>query len=345
MAPVSKKNILAQLSLPKLIILGGAGLAILIVVLSMLGLFMRNMPMHGWSTGFKSESEVAVMPGYPGGGGMMARDGDYAGADLSYRNIMPPMAPRPAGNGAEEFETTDYTATIKTGSVERTCGDIERLKKDESVVFLSADRGERNCYYMFKVENAAVPNVVALLEGHDPEDLSKRTETIQGQVRDFTAELEVLNQKLTSIEEALTEAQSAYDSLTAFAVNNGDAEALARAVESKLTLIDRLTQEKLNLAAESDRLSRAKEDQMDRLVYTHFAVSVYEDPLFDGKGIAESWRQALKDTVQTFNHVLQAVTVGLISYLLLIAQIAIYGFILIFIAKYAWRYGRRFWNS
>ena len=329
--PVAKRALLSKLSLPKLIILGAAGLAVVIIVLSMLGMVARQFgigPHSGVS--FGGDGDMAMM--------------EESVASRAYPGMMPPMADYYAGNDAQAYEATDYDASIRTRSLARACDSIDTLKTNGAVVFMRAERNDQNCFYSFKVEKERVEGVVEHIDALSPDTFTKRTETIAKTVRDYSGELSALEERMVSLTASLESAEEAYDELVAFAVENGDADALARAIQNKIAFIDRLTQEKLALEHERERMTRAKDDELDRLVYTYFTVSVVEDRIVDLRGMAETWKQSLKDMVAMVNHVLMGVTIGLIGYLFLLAQFALYGFILLVIAKFGWRLVRRVWE-
>jgi hypothetical protein len=110
-------------------------------------------------------------------------------------------------------------------------------------------------------------------------------------------------------------------------------------------MIERLTQEKIRIDEQLDRLTRGKAEQLDRLEYTYFYVSVYENKYVDTKGLGDSWKQAVREFVYKLNQMLQDLTIGLVLFLLFIVQWLIYAVIALVIAKYGWRFVRAFWSS
>lgn len=301
--------------------------------------------------------------GMGGGYGGYAMDGDAAygyGADymyakeeaammprLSARNAassMPsPLPPQTTGDDAEAYEVTQYSAQIESRRSEDSCAQVSALKERDDVIFESANTYDRGCDFSFKVKHESVEDVLAFVESMDPKELSENTYTIKAQVEDFTSEVEVLEKKRASIDATLASALDAYEEITQLATNTQNAEALAKIIDSRIGIIERLTQERININEQLDRLARAKAQQLDRLEYTYFSVSVYENRFIDGENLKDSWKQAFKDFVRDANEIVQNLTVGLLLLLFLIAQWALYALIALFVAKYAWKVGKRIW--
>ena len=164
-------------------------------------------------------------------------------------------------------------------------------------------------------------------------------------IDDYTSEIEILTKKLASVEKTLTDAQSAYDQVTVLATRNQDVASLAKIIESKIQLIERLTQERLNTKERIDRLNQSKAEQIDRVDYTLFSVSVYDIVIFDLKQIKNSWVYELKQFVNEFNSMIQNITVGLGTYLFQLIQIIIYLFIALFVVKYGWKAVKKIWRA
>lgn len=267
------------------------------------------------------------------------------GVSLSTRNVMPivPGYGGTTGNDAEAFEITDYSATIETTNLEKTCSVITDLKGKSYVIFEYSNSYDRGCNHTFKVEHEHVAEVLAVIKDLNPRDLSENIQTIKEQIKDFTSQEEILQKKLVAIDQTLKTALAAYDEITAIATKSQDAGSLAKIIDSKVGIIERLTQERININQQLEYLARGKADQLDRLDYTYFHVNVYENKYVDGKNIADSWKQALRDFVSSINSTLQQLTVGLLGFVLAVIQGLIYLFLLVVFAKYAWKIVKSFW--
>jgi hypothetical protein len=212
------------------------------------------------------------------------------------------------------------------------------------VIFESSNEYKKNCNYRFKVENNSTEEILAIVENLNPKELNENTYTIKRLVDDYTSELEILENKMASIEETLNNAVSAYDNITGLATRTQDVESLANIIDSKIRIIERLTQEKININAQLERINRSKEEQLDKLKYTYFNIYVTENKFIDGQNLKNSWETTIKLFVRDINKVIQDVTVNLVSLLFLVLQYIIYLFILLLITKYCWKFAKNIWK-
>jgi len=278
-------------------------------------------------------------------------DAYYDGEDSAYgigggNNIGIPY-PQPGGTiggDAEDFEVTEYNATIETRDRDTACVVITDLKKFQYVVFENANEYDKGCNFTFKVEHAYVAELLAVIEDLNPKDISENVYTIQRQIENVTSEAEILQNKLDSINQTLKDALSAYDEVTELATRTQDVSSLTKIIDSKIDIISRLTQERINISAQLERLERSKAQQLDRLVYTYFNVSVYENKFVDGTTIKESWKRAVQGAVSDINRAIQDISVNLLAFLFTLIQYVIYLFIIVFTAKYLWKAVKGIWN-
>ena len=297
-----------------------------------------------YDTGYGLSMESAEIPS------SFSLGGASGAPSLSARNIAPIMPPIPderttPGNDAEQFEVTEYSGRIETANLDSVCNTIADLKGRDYVIFENATKYDKNCNYYFKVKRDKVTEILAIVKNLQPKELIENTYTIKRQIEDFTSEIEILNNQKTSIDETLKLAISAYDEITGVATKSQNAEALAKIIDSKIRIIERLTQERININTQLDRLARAKADELDRLEYTYFRLNVIEKKYFDGQDLKDSWRAAIKKFVLDINKILQDITVNLISWLFIVLQYALYLFILVVLGKYGWRLIKRIWQS
>lgn len=269
---------------------------------------------------------------------------------LSVRNISAGIAPVPqtpgtTGTDAENFEVVNYTGSIETNHLADTCKTVADLKAKDYVVFENSGEGETYCNYTFKVAKDHVAEVKSLIESLDPKELAENKFTIKNQVEDFTSETDILKKKAEVIDTTLKNALAAYDQITALAARTQDAGALAKVIDSKIQTIERLTQERLNINEQLDRLGRGKAQQLDRLDYTYFTITVYENKYFDAENLKDSWKQAVRSFFFDLNKITQDLSIGLVTLLITAAQFILYFFIVVFVAKYVWRGTKLIWNK
>ena len=314
------------------------GIVVLMIISSFVGLpittitdkaIQRTSPSYSGEVGY---NEVASY--------------DSAQLDLSTRSVtVPPENGSVSGNDAEEFEVTEYSSRIETRNLERTCAVITDLKPRADVIFERANEYSSGCNYTFKVENSSASEILAIVKDLDPKEISENTYTIKQRLEDYTSELEILEQKLESINDTLGTALSAYDDITSIATQTQDAESLAKIIDSKVNIIERLSQERIKVNSAIERLSRSKAQQLDRLNYTYFHINIYENKYIDGDNLSDSWKSAIKNFVSDINRIAQDITINLISLILLILQYALYILIVVLVAKYGWVIIKRIWNN
>ncbi len=262
--------------------------------------------------------------------------------------IIVPPTPEPdfsTGTDAEDYEVKYYTGTIKTRKLDDTCETIAALKIKDYVIFENSNKNDENCYYSFKVEKKYTEEIVELIESFKPETFNANIRTIKKAVEGIQNELEILNNKLTSVEATLSTAQEQYDEISKLATRNQDAETLAKIIDSKLNLIEKLTNERLNIKAQIDRYNKSMEDQLDQLNYTFFSINVFKDVIFDWKDIKETWKFEAKEMVRNINEVFQAISLNLVTYIVRFAQAVLYLFISIFLLKFVWIGVKKIWKS
>ena len=265
---------------------------------------------------------------------------------LSIRNVAPEFDEEySSGSNAEAFEVTEHFATIETRNATKDCRVISDLKASADIIFENSNEYDRGCNYTFKTIKDRVPQVLLIIESLDPKDIRENTFSIKRQVDDFTNEVEVLNKKKNSIEKTLEDAVNAYDEIAKLATKTQDAESLAKIIDSKIRIIERLTQEKININERLERLSRSKEEQLDRLNYTYFHVNIFENKYFDIKIIKDSWKTSIKRFVTDTNNILQNITINLVTLLFRAIQFVLYFFIILIVAKYTIRAAKNLWTK
>lgn len=265
---------------------------------------------------------------------------------LSARNVMLDIDDGYiSGKDAEDFEITEYNARIKTSRLDKVCNEIKELKTKDYIIFERANKNENYCGYRFKVEKNRAEEVLRIIKNLKPENLDINTSSIKKRIEDFTGEEEILTKRLAQIEETLEDAQNAYNAVTQLATKARDVETLAKIINDKIVLIEKLTTERLNTKNNLDKLSQAKALQLDKLDYTFFTVSVYKNLIIDIKVIKDSWERELKNFVREFNNMLQGISIKLLLCATKLIQVAIYLLIALFVAKYGWRFVKFVWKK
>lgn len=289
-----------------------------------------------------SSNQMAMSPAYDAEEGYFTSDV----AGIAKSEFMPEPSPGySAGNDAEAFEVKRYDATIKSKKLEETCSVIAKLKEKAYVIFESSNENDENCSYQFKVEKESADAVLSVIQDLKPYQLNTNITSIKASVENVQTEIDILNKKLESVEKTLEEAQTAYDEISQLATAKEDAETLAKIIDSKLNLIEKLTAERMNIKSQIDYYNKNKADQLDQLDYTFFSVYIEKELIFDWKAIKDNWQYETRQWVQNLSSAVQAITLNFVLYLVYALLGVIYLFVSVFFVKWAWRGVKRIWKN
>lgn len=317
--------------------LGGFAVFALFVLYVLTNIFSSGLGMSGNSVSMPSVSPDMYY-------------GETKPADLSIRNVVGGMQPQvengyTAGDEGEAYEVKEYSATIETRNRARDCDAVRALKVRTDVVFQNANEYDRGCSYTFKVKKESVEEILGIVKGLHPKELTEASYTIQQQVEDYTSEIQILENKLASLDKTLADAVLSYENITVLATNAGNVDSLAKIIESKLTIIERLTSARIETSNYLERMQRSKADALDRLLYTYFTVTVYENKFVDGEEITNSWKTAVQQFVREINKAVQDMSIGLVYFILVVVKIGLYFVIGLFAARFGWMFAKRVWKS
>lgn len=277
---------------------------------------------------------------------MMSKSGYASDMAISTSNIMPPV-PGPDGSvqvNAEAYEIKDYYVNYKKSDKTKVCATVASLKPRADVIFENSNESKYSCSYGFKVIKENAEDILQLLKDLGPEDVNSNVYTIQKYVEGLTDQLTVLKNRLDQTETALADAQTAYNELTVLATRQRDVESLTKLIDLKLNTIERLSNERLNINQQYEQIQKQKADQLERLQYVNFNVSVQESRYVDWDQIKDSWKLEIQNFVQDFNSLVQWISVKLVSYILSAAVALIYIGIAFVILKLVWLVGRKVWH-
>ncbi len=346
---------LEKYNLTPIKIVKSLGLILLVIIVLSFAFGFINRTLHSvsnpsrqYSSGFGS----GMTEGFSNVSGMAMNKG-MTNSILSSKGIMPSSIRNMAssnndytpGVDAEDFEITEYRAMIKTRNLEQSCNSIASLKSKDYVIFESSNSGDNNCNFRFKVEKDKTEEVLAVIESLNPREINESIETIKKQIDDFTSEEEILKRKLRTMDNTLSSAIIAYNEISKLATQTRDAGSLANIIESKIKIIERLSQEKINTSAKLERISRLKAERLDRLEYTYFNINIYENKYIDIDRLKDSWNNSIKSFVFNMNKVLQDLSIGLITLAAYTFQYLLYLLIMLVVGKYVWKLFKKIWNN
>lgn len=289
----------------------------------------------------------------PMGGGMMAEESYSVAADMAMPGMpgMSQMMPMPQVNGsrnAELYQRAGYNASYETRKFKETCAAIEDLKPLSYVLFDSASNGERYCSYSFRVEKEKTDEVVAKLKELDPKEWNVSIESVAQGIENTSDRVDILKRRLASIEATLNEAEAAFTRLSALATQNARVTDLTNIITQKLSMVERLTNEKLSLEEQIRQYSGSKDDQMEVTTYSHFSVSVSKWNAVDWQSLKDSWKYKVQETLRSMSDTVGSILLTIPALILtfiwygLIFALTILSFTVF--AKYMLKAVKSIWN-
>lgn len=317
-----------------------------VLSLVVLNVFSKTLFPNETSSALRQVSNSVSSPSAMDSGMAMGYEMEDAYSQKMVNPIMPPIyngyVP---GNDAGDFEVTDYSVTIETRNLTNDCQAIADILSRADVVYENSGEYEQGCNYTFKVEKESVDEVLALIQELNPKYLNENSYTIKKEVSGYTDEIEILETKLASLDKTLEEALASYEVVSKQATNAGDIASLTSIIDSKLNMIERLNSSKLDTISQLERLNKAKTESLERLTYTYFNINVYENKFVDGQQLKDSWKVAVQELGQDINTWFQELTLGLVALMLMIVKFAIYGLILLFVARPSFTFVKKVWNN
>lgn len=291
----------------------------------------------------------------PMGGGSYGVDSDVSYSEsadmvMSAPGMMmaPPMPSVNGSRNAELYQRAGYSASYETRKFKETCTAIEDLKPLSYVLFDSASNGERYCSYSFRVEKEKTEEVIAKLKALNPKDWNVSIESVAQGIENTSDRVDILKRRLASIDETLKEAEVAFARLSALATQNARVTDLTNIITQKLSMVERLTNEKLSLEEQIRQYSGGKDDQIEETTYSHFSVSVSKWSAIDWQSLKDSWKYKVQNTLRDISDTLASI---LLTIPALILTFIWYGLVfglsilsLAVFAKFMMKFVMKIWN-
>jgi hypothetical protein len=278
---------------------------------------------------------------------------EYEWGDASVYEETARIAPVPSssytvGDDAESFESLSYNVSFKRADIDTTCDTIESWKPLMYVVFETSSRNDVSCHYRFKVKREYVDTMLPEIEKLNPENFTANTETMKKQLVEYSDRLSILLRKQEILETSLENSSRAYSDLKALATSVEDVDSLTKIITNEIRDIGRLTEERILLSQEIERLSKNKSELEDSIDYVSFSLMVEKYDMFNLDAIKDSWVYKIRSFIYNGNMLLQNLTLGVLSLVLQLLMFVVYAgiilFIILFVGKHAWREGKAYWK-
>lgn len=271
---------------------------------------------------------------------------DTAGKMIAGEQNYYPPEPAPSEYTAdlESFETTSYSVTARTRDFDPLCAELENLKADEAIHFKYLNTAINNCRATFYVEESKVDATIDIFSSFAGIEISRNTESVTRHRQQLQSQTEILQQQLASVQRSLTSAEIQFDELADFARQSKDAASLSEAIRYKLQNIDTLTQRKINLTNQLNRLYQQAADLKDRLDVVQFDVSINRSyPIYSERD-SQKWESAWEELKDAYTDTLINLSAFFGVFLLWGVQTVIYLLVSIVILRGLWKFVKLLWN-
>lgn len=332
-----------KIATPALMVVGG--FVLIVLAFTMVVSLYSNTSLT--SISYDSYSSNQIAPGVPMYDETTSRGvgGGHASNEVALDYYPSPIPPSTGYvPGLEEYETTDYTVHGRVRNLDEVCGMLGTLKTDESVHFRSFSESTNNCSATFYVHEDEAETTRAKLAEIPGIDISRVTESVTRRRSVLKDQTMILREQLTSVEQTLIEAERQYDEITDVARASSDASALTEAIRDKLSMVDMLTQRRIQLTSQLQNTEQQAMDLDERIGHVGFYVYLTRTYAIDTERTARQWEAAWQLLKEEFTAVLIGFSAYLGVFILRALQFAFYGLILIAFARFLWKIVRVIWR-
>jgi hypothetical protein len=235
-----------------------------------------------------------------------------------------------------DYEQRSYSASVRTMRHEKVCEDAYAFADSRDVMLRFSRTDRHGCKYVYAVTRAHAPEFLDRIRELSPYSIVRVTDSGRKQVLRYTGERDILLQKQAMLESLLAETERAYTDVLAQARGAGDVATMNEAIDGKLSHLETLSDKRIRLAQELARLNRNLADTEEQIAFVTVSLQVEGVQIIDGADIAGDWLAAWRTVVETVMGVLIGITLGLIGYIAVVFQYALYAFVLIVAVRYGW---------
>ncbi len=326
-----------HVSLWRVAAVGAIGVVALAIVVGLIAVSVRGLVGH-------RDQFATGMYRYDGGVAMRGREAQVAVGSL-------PSIPPRISDTSDVVTTSlrlpdEYHASLRTGKTDRLCDALASWQEYEYITFTSVVRGRHGCSFTFLVPQSDTPGVIHSLQELKPVEFSSNIQSEPYQEKtvsgDPTSRQQALESELVALQDAMQDADTYNKKLTEDAASSGDADAIAAAIDNRVSQIEQLSQRSLAVSQQLDAL-RAGGSAVDHTNRSLFRVDVRDYNIIDAAALREAWLGHLQRLVLIINDVVASVTIGMLGFLLRVVEIGFYLGVILVIAKIAYQLIRKLW--
>jgi hypothetical protein len=303
------------------------------------------------STGLSMSNSVG-MGGYAPTASM-GREMEYRMTD-SVQSAYPESsyyAPQPNPNtvdytaGLESYEATSYQILGRVKQFDELCNTLNTLKADTQIHFKTIVSSPNNCNALFYVDESKATEVLNTLSAYRGVEVNRNTESVTKHRAQLQSQTTILEQQLASVERSLVAAETQFTEIAEFAKENKDSATLAKTIREKITLVESLTQQKINLTSRISQLYQQAADLEESLNVIAFSVNVNRSYPININEESQKWEQAWHKLKNEYNNTLIVLTATFGIFLLWIIRTIIYLLVLIIVLRGLWKFIKLVWSK
>lgn len=318
---------------------------IAIVVIFFILIFIANNLNDARSgpTGFAMDAPSSGM-------GMGMELNNYDSASPTYRqtesSYYPPQ-PNPTDytKGLESYETTTYNLGGRIKQFDEFCDALNFLKADSQIHFKSITTSTNNCQAMFYVNKNKAIETLNTISNYSGIEVNRNTTSVTRHRAQLQSQTAIIQQQLASVMKSLSTAETQFDEIAEFSRQTNNATELSKAIREKLTLIDTLTQRKISLTSQLDRLYQEASDLEERLNVVAFYVNVNRSYPQNVNEQSQKWEQAWYNLKNQYTNTLIAITALFSVFILRVVIILVYALVIIVALRGLWKFVKLVWNK
>lgn len=260
-----------------------------------------------------------------------------------YPHPLPPATDGYTVN-LEKFEITNYSVTARTKQFDDLCSAVTNLKVNPDIHFKSINESTNNCRANLFVPEEKVQFIIDTVSVFSGVEIARNTESVTKQKERLVSQTEILKQQLNSVSNSLLVAEIQLDEIAELAKQTNDVKTLSLTIREKISLLDTLTQRKIQLTSQLEQMLKQSAELDERIGVVEFTINIYRSNPITINEKASQWESAWDTLSDEFTSTQIGVTVILGVLLLWLVRAFVYLLILIIVLRVVWKLAKRIWR-
>lgn len=276
----------------------------------------------------------------------MGMSADMVASESSY---YPYPSPPVNGGGytasLENYEITNYSVNARTKQFDELCTAVANLKASSDIHFKTIYESTNNCRANFFVPEEKVQSILNTLTAFSGVEINRNTQSVTQLKEQLASQSDILKQQLNSVSSSLATAEVQLNEIAEFAKETNDAKTLSLTIREKLSLIDTLTQRKIQLTNQLDQILKQSAELNERIGVVEFSVNVNRSNPIIVNEKSSQWEAAWDRLDDEFTDTQIGITIFLGVFLLWLIRTLVYLVILIIVLRGVWEFVKKVWKA